>query len=310
MESKNEMVLIGLGRIGYKGFPQTHFKSAIVNNLNVVAGVDSSAAARARFTSETGIPSYKTLAELNEENWSSFFSVATSNDAGFDVLSNLLSRKGPQGILAEKPFCSSSAQSHQILTLQANVQTPLRINYIRQYTKAMSITRSIIANSRFISGVVIYSSGLRENGSHFIRLICALFPSIISSQNITSIDGAQFSLQISDNRKIDFVALESPFLHTSEIRLIFEDLSVSISEGFKIEIRRINSNSMIRNWPRELELILDSDLSDGFESSYLDQSWWRSPNQRSISEELKLDHLCNELIEKVLIQNFSKFEEI
>jgi hypothetical protein len=67
---------------------------------------------------------------------------------------------------------------------------------------------------------------------------------------------------------------------------------------------------MIRNWPRELELILDSDLSDGFESSYLDQSWWRSPNQRSISEELKLDHLCNELIEKVLIQNFSKFEEI
>jgi len=310
MKSQNDMVLVGLGRIGYKGFPQTHFQCGIGNNLNVVAGVDSSAEARARFTSETGIPSYKTLAELSDENWSSFFSVACSNDAAFEILTNLLSRKGPQGILTEKPFCSSAAQSQQILGLQANVQTPLRINYLRQYTQAMSETKSLIANSKFISGVVIYSSGLRENGSHFIRLICALFPSIISSQNITSINGAQFSLRISDNQKIDFVSLESPYLHTSEIRLIFEDLSVSISEGFKIEVRRINTNSLIRNWPRELELILDADLSDGFESSYLDQSWWRSPNQESISEELKLDHLCNVLIEKVLIQNFSTSEEI
>jgi hypothetical protein len=310
MKSQNDMVLVGLGRIGYKGFPQTHFQCGIGNNLNVVAGVDSSAEARARFTSETGIPSYKTLAELSDENWSSFFSVACSNDAAFEILTNLLSRKGPQGILTEKPFCSSAAQSQQILGLQANVQTPLRINYLRQYTQAMSETKSLIANSKFISGVVIYSSGLRENGSHFIRLICALFPSIISSQNITSINGAQFSLRISDNQKIDFVSLESPYLHTSEIRLIFEDLSVSISEGFKIEVRRINTNSLIRNWPRELELILDADLSDGFESSYLDQSWWRSPNQESISQELKLDHLCNVLIEKVLIQNFSTSEKI
>jgi hypothetical protein len=309
MNSTDSMVLIGLGRIGYKGFPQTHYQCAISNKLKVVAGIDSSLEARVRFTSETGIPSYESLSELHDEHWSSFFSVTSTNDASFEILIQLLSRNDPLGILAEKPFCSNAAQSQQILTLQENMQTPLRINYSRQYSKAMPEIKSLIAKNNLISGAVIYSSGLRENGSHFIRLLCGLFPTVLTYQNIEWIDGTQFKLQVGDKLKINFVPLESPYLHNSQIRLIFSDFIISVSDGSKVEARRINTNSPIRNWPHELELILDADFSDGFESSYLDQSWWRSPNLQTISEELKLDHLCNALLETAPLENVSEPEE-
>ena len=309
MKSSGDMVLIGLGRIGFKGFPQTHYQCAINNNLKVVAGIDSSPDARVRFTSETGIPSYESLSELPDQHWSSFFSVATATDASFEILAELLSRNEPQGILAEKPFCSNVVQSQQILTLQEFMKIPLRINYPRQYSRAMSDIKSLIANNNLIAGAVIYSSGLRENGSHFIRLLCGLFPSVMSYQNIDWIDSARFRLQVGDDLKIDFVPLESPHLHNSEIRLIFSDFIISIRDGSKVEARRIDTNSPIRKWPHDLELILEADFSDGFESSYLDQGWWRSPNLESISEELKLDQLCNSLLETAPIQNESKAEE-
>jgi hypothetical protein len=75
---------------------------------------------------------------------------------------------------------------------------------------------------------------------------------------------------------------------------------ISISEGLKIEIRKVNTRSPIRNWPRELELIFEGSFSDGFESSYSDQEWWRSSRQDNIFKELELDHLCNRIIEATL----------
>ena len=309
MNSTDSMVLIGLGRIGYKGFPQTHYQCAIYNNLKVVAGIDSSLDARVRFTSETGIPSYESLSELPDQHWSSFFSVASATDANFEILTKLLSRKEPRGILAEKPFCGNAVQSQQILTLQEYMKIPLRINYPRQYSRTMPEIKSLMANKNLIAGAVIYSSGLRENGSHFIRLLCGLFPSIMRYQNIDWIDCTRFRLQIGDDLKIDFVPLESPHLHNSEIRLILSDFMISIRDGSKVEARRIDTNSPIRKWPHDLELILEADFSDGFESSYLDQSWWRSPNLKSISEELKLDQLCNSLLDTAPRQNESKAEE-
>ncbi len=309
MNSTDSMVLIGLGRIGYKGFPQTHYQCAIKNNLKVVAGIDSSLDARVRFTSETGIPSYESLSELPDQHWSSFFSVASATDANFEILTKLLSRKEPRGILAEKPFCGNAVQSQQILTLQEYMKIPLRINYPRQYSRTMPEIKSLMANKNLIAGAVIYSSGLRENGSHFIRLLCGLFPSIMRYQNIDWIDGTRFRLQVGDDLKIDFVPLESPHLHNSEIRLIFSDFIICIRDGSKVEARRIDTNSPIRKWPHDLELIREADFSDGFESSYLDQSWWRSPNLESISEELKLDQLCNSLLDATPIQYESKAEE-
>lgn len=297
MASKDGMILIGLGKIGYRGFPQTHYQSAISNGLRVIAGIDSSIDARNRFTSETGIPAYASLTELPKEDWTNFFSLTTSSDASYRILGDLLSKKGPRGILAEKPFCSNAKQSAEILALQASSQTPMRINYLRQYSQTMALIRSEASKSKLVSGIVVYSSGLRENGSHFIRLICGLFPEINSVKDIEWVDASRFRLRVSQDIFIDFMPLDSPHMHNSEIKLIFEEIIISINEGFRVEIRKIDTKSSIRKWARELELVLATDLSDAFESSYRDQSWWRSPDQTSISKELRLDHLCNLLIE-------------
>lgn len=304
------MVLIGLGKIGYKGFPNTHYHSAISNNLNVIAGIDPSHDARERFTRETGIPSYESLSHLRDEDYSSFFSVASSSDSSFDILSILLSRKDPKGILVEKPFCKNSAESEAVVKLQAQSQKPLRVNFSRQYSHAMKDLISFVANREFVSGVAIYSSGLRENGSHFIRLLCGLFQSKISPESVEGIDGARFRLRVGRASNIDFVPLESPHLHNSEIKLIFERFLITISEGFDVEIREIDSMSPIRKWPRELNLMLKTNFADSFEASYLDQSWWRFPNQENISHELTLDHLCNLIIEKASKEEITNLENI
>lgn len=291
------MILVGLGRIGYKGFIETHYTSAIKNNLIVIAGVDSSPEARSRFVAETGIPAYDSIDALPVECWSSFFTVATSSSASFNIVKKLLSKKGPLGILVEKPFCENALQSQEILSLQKVSNTPLRVNYSRQYSSSMPLIKSLLAKDKLSSGVVIFSSGLRENGSHFIRMICGLFPSIDVASDVVCMDGVRFKIRISQEAEIDFMPLESPHLHNSEIRLVFEESLISISEGMKIEIRKIETNSLVRKWPRELQLLYDGDFSDGFESSYVNQDWWRSSQQDIISEELSLDHLCNRIIE-------------
>jgi hypothetical protein len=164
----------------------------------------------------------------------------------------------------------------------------------------MLLIKSQIAQDKLLSGAVIYSSGLRENGSHFIRMICGLFPSINPATDIICLDASRFRIRITGGVEIDFIPLESPHLHNSEIRLVFEETMISISEGLKIEIRKVNTHSPIRNWPRELELIFEGSFSDGFESSYFDQEWWRSSRQDNIFKELALDHLCNQVIEAAL----------
>jgi hypothetical protein len=128
-------------------------------------------------------------------------------------------------------------------------------------------------------------------------MICGLFPSIDVANDVVFMDGVRFKIRISQQAEIDFMPLESPHLHNSEIRLVFEESLISISEGMKIEIRKIETNSLVRKWPRELQLLYDGNFSDGFESSYLNQDWWRSSQQDTISEELSLDHLCNRIIE-------------
>lgn len=298
MNLKEKMVLIGLGKIGYKGFPETHYQSAIRNNFDVVVGIDPSSEAREQFSRETGIPTYASITDLGDEFWFSFFSVASSSETSFEILSTLLSRRGPKGILVEKPFCKNSAESEAVMKLQAESQKPLRVNYSRQYSLAMKDLVSFIANKKFISGIVIYSSGLRENGSHFIRLMCGLFQSKITSESVQWTDGAQFRLNVDESTYIDFVPFETPYLHNSEIKLIFEGFLVTISEGLHVEIREIDSISPIRKWPRESNLVIKTDFADGFEASFLDQSWWRTPNLDSLSRELALDHLCNLIIEK------------
>ncbi len=300
MISSNKMILVGLGRIGYNGFPETHYQSAIKNNLRVIAGIDSSPQARIRFVAETGIPAYESLDALPEEFWSSFFTIATSSNASFSIIKKLLTKNGPLGILVEKPFCEDASQSEEILSLQKMINVPIRVNYSRQYSKSMHMIKSLITKDKFLSGLVIYSSGLRENGSHFIRMICGLFPSINPATDIVCLDESRFRIRITGGAEIDFIPLESPHLHNSEIRLVFGEILISISEGLKIEIRKVNTHSPMRLWPRELELIFEGSFSDGFESSYLDQEWWRTSRQDYIFQELTLDHLCNLIIEAAL----------
>ena len=310
MKFNNELVLVGLGKIGYRGFPQTHYKCAIANKMNIVAGIDSSIQARNRFTSETGIPSYPSLDQLPDNLWNSFYSVASSTESSFEILNILLERKWPKAILAEKPFCNNAFQSAQILNLQRECKIPLRINYSRQYSQAMSKIKSLIANRKLISGVVIYSSGLKENGSHFVRLVCGLFPTAISLKKINWVDESNFSLQIENDVNIRFVHLHSPKMHNSEIKLVFDEFLISINEGHKIDIRSFDNLSQIRLWPRELKIIYESDFSDGFNASYSNQNWWKFPNQEIIYSELELDHFSNLLIEAFNNQDNDKAERI
>lgn len=308
MSSKENLILIGLGKVGYEGFPETHYKSAINHNFNITVGIDPSFEAREKFTRETGIPSFASISDLEDEHWSSFFSVATPSDSCFEILSTLLTKKGPKGILVEKPFCKNSAESEVIFHLQGQSRIPLRVNFSRQYSLAMKSLITFVQNKKFVSGIVIYSSGLRENGSHFIRLLCGLFQSIITAENVEWIDGARFKLNVGKNTYVDFVPLESPHLHNSEIKLIYEGFLLTISEGLDVEIREIDSHSPFRKWPRESNLILKVDLADGFQASYLDQSWWRFPDSDELSRELALDHLCNQIIEKASKENFADLD--
>ena len=293
----NNLILVGLGKIGFRGFTQTHYDAALKSNMVVVAGIDPNPDVRIKFTQETRIPSYSNLHDVPPEIRKSFYVVATPSTATFDVLKNLMLAEGPLGILVEKPFCQNSKESGEILDLYKKFETPLRINYSRQYSKAMLVLQLLAENNKLVNGLVIYSSGLRENGSHFLRLICGLFPMLEKTREVIWTNNNNFKIKISDNITINFVELINSSMHINEIILIFENISIFISEGYEISVKKINNHSNLRSWPRELETILEDDFSDCFASSYLDQSWWRSPNKNQLYKELQLDHLANLILE-------------
>ena len=174
--------VIGLGRIG-QGFDYDRCDDALIAThasayarhpaYELLAAVDPDPLQRERFEAKFQRPAYADLSLLMTRHRPDIFSIAVPVDKHLSVFQDVIRYK-PLAVVCEKPIAASVADARLMQTLAEEHQCTLAVNYIRRFEPGGIALKRIIRSGefgRFFKGVVWYSKGLLNNGSHFIDLL-------------------------------------------------------------------------------------------------------------------------------------------
>ena len=195
---KYTAAIIGCGSIGankpdhidYPGSPNilTH-ANAIDRHLDVelFALIDSDkdrlSKATAKWHPEISVNSYNDL--IMGHKVPDIMVVAVPTENHFEVLNEILDHPiQPKIIIAEKPFCSSYAETNLIYSLLSEKckdgrrQVPVLIDYIRRFANGFKNIKAKIDSGEYGKALncrVLYTRGLRHEGCHGIDLMRYFF---------------------------------------------------------------------------------------------------------------------------------------
>ena len=174
--------VIGLGRIG-QGYDYDRCDDTIIAThasayarhpgYELLAAVDPDPFQRERFEVKFKRPAYADLSLLMAQHRPDIFSIAVPVGHHLSVFQDLIRYK-PVAVICEKPITVSVADARLMQTLAEHHQCTLAVNYMRRFEPGSIALRSIIRSGElggFFKGVVWYSKGLLNNGSHFIDLL-------------------------------------------------------------------------------------------------------------------------------------------
>jgi predicted dehydrogenase len=180
---KEKCLIIGLGQIGMmydyhttnNDLILTHAKAfQIHQDFEIVGGVDYSQSNRQLFVEKYCKPAYESLILAFEEQTPSIVVISTPTNTHFDIIREIVKNNGIKVILCEKPLDYSYAKSLEILQLCELHNIKLFVNYIRRTDPGASIIKQYLEDKIIklpLKGVVWYSNGLLNNGSHFFNLL-------------------------------------------------------------------------------------------------------------------------------------------
>lgn len=142
----------------------------------LVGGVDSSPAARERFTHKYRQPAFATVDELFAACRPEVTAVAVPTPLHHAVFGQVMAHT-PRAVICEKPLGATLAEAQAMAGLAARQGTLLAVNYMRRFEPGVLALRAAIASGEYgdiHKGTVWYSKGLRNNCSHFIDLLAFL----------------------------------------------------------------------------------------------------------------------------------------
>ena len=318
MNSPKKVLLVGLGGIGFQydldnldlpkssqyHEPQTHYGAAVQNAHNVIGGVDLDRLARDNFEKVTSLKSWRSINDFNGSEEVDILVVATPTSTHLEQFIDACTILKPRAVLFEKPFGMSAKESKEMIGLSKEFQIPIIVNYSRNFSKGFDLIRKKVADEGFESGHVLYGQGLRENGSHFLRLIIELFGAplkiALNSEKYIS-QNPSFTMFFANSKLIVFSGSDIENTRLGEIYLETSTSAIRISEGMQYEIYSITKGSKPLPWLRDLLMTNQGDLSGGMSQLYCDTSW---TNPKSFSACIQRNHLdmeCNRIIDDFLL---------
>lgn len=219
-------IVVGLGQIG-QGYDldssdgthvTTHASGFYFHpGFSLVAGVDPDPAQRARFEQKYAVPAYQSLADVPEALRADVVSIAVPTPHHEDALAETL-KYSPRAILCEKPIAVTAAQAERMVAAARSAGSVLLVNYMRRFEPGVLELRARIADGEFgeiFKGVVGYSKGLVNNGSHFVDLLTFLLGTVTESEILSS--GRRWGgVDPEPDAKLRFGAAEVYFLAARE----------------------------------------------------------------------------------------------
>ncbi|SDH62333.1 Gfo/Idh/MocA family protein [Propionivibrio dicarboxylicus] len=177
------VVIIGLGQIGMTSdigldpeqYIWSHARAFFAHPaFSLLAGVDPSPTSRAAFEEAYRRPSYATAAEALSAHRPDIVVIAVPTVNHLQALQETLAASRPMAVLCEKPlsYRFDEAVAMTDTCRQANVR--LFVNYVRRADPAVREIKQRLNSGQIaqpLKGVVWYSKGLFNNGSHFFDLM-------------------------------------------------------------------------------------------------------------------------------------------
>ncbi|MGH8671299.1 MAG: Gfo/Idh/MocA family protein [Burkholderiales bacterium] len=174
--------MIGLGQIGQGyDYSQDNAKYILTHatafarhrGFNLVGGVDPERKQRQRFEQKFHRPAFPDLPALMCELRPEVLSICVPTAEHANVFTAAM-QFGPTAVICEKPIAATVLEARQMLALARRKACTVLVNYMRRYEPGVLALRDALRQDRFgevYKGVVWYSKGLINNGSHFIDLL-------------------------------------------------------------------------------------------------------------------------------------------
>ena len=177
------VLLLGLGQIGM-GYDYdaadntlvlTHARAFFEHPAFVLSGgIDIDAEKRERFTMRYAAPSFADLDSALAAVQPNVVVVATPTATHRNAVDSILKTFRPQAILCEKPLSARLEEAKAIMDACAAANCALYVNYMRNSEPGALEVKRRLLDGRIqapVKGVVWYSKGVFNNGSHFLNLL-------------------------------------------------------------------------------------------------------------------------------------------
>lgn len=176
-------VVIGLGRIGQE-FDYDQLDDSLIAThasayhyhpgFELLAGVDPVPFQRKRFENKFDRPAYADINAMLDQHRPDIVSIAVPVNQHLPVFQEII-HCNPKAIVCEKPIASSAAEGRLMQSIADDHRCALLVNYMRRFEPGSIALKRIIREDGvgdIFKGVVWYSKGLLNNGTHFIDVLC------------------------------------------------------------------------------------------------------------------------------------------
>lgn len=176
-------LVVGLGQVGMGydlGLPPdryvlTHCRAFQQHpGFELIAGIDPDPGRRQLFESHYGCPAYPTIETAEAFHRPAIVAVSAPTPLHRDLVNSVLSGMSPGAILCEKPLSYAIDEARDIADACAVRTCKLFANYVRRSEPGVREIWRRLENKLIespVKGVVWYSKGLFNNGSHFFNLL-------------------------------------------------------------------------------------------------------------------------------------------
>jgi predicted dehydrogenase len=153
----------------------THARAFHLHSAFQLKGaVDFDPQKRSIFEANFNVPAFATVEAAMSEVHPDVVAVATPTQQHVQSMREVLHAHVPKAILCEKPLAFDLNEARQMIELASKRGCQIYVNYIRRSEPAVIEVKNRIADGRIGNlqkGVVWYSKGLFNNGSHFLNLL-------------------------------------------------------------------------------------------------------------------------------------------
>lgn len=265
---KEKSLLIGLGQIGLEydldlttDYILSHSRSLDLHpEFDLVGAVDLDSKKRKAFNDKYKKPVFDSIKAAIEATKPSLIIIASPSNTHSNVFDEIIDLHTPKTILCEKPLDLDLDKAISIVKKCSEKNINLYVNYFRRSDPGSIKLKKMFQDKQIegpFKGVVWYSKGIKNNGSHFINLLEYWFG---KCNKVTFLSQGKQYKEL-DDQDYDFIlnfkGAEIVFLSTFENSNSYNSIELFFSEGRlfydnggqEIVLQTINSknNSILNN---------------------------------------------------------------